>query len=217
MKQWLSVILFAGIGSILFLMGSAAQAQSVTKFGIKGGIQTAGMSSEPSLDGRVWGYSVYAYADRRIHDYLSFNLDIGITQRGFKSSQDETDETGQFIREVTATSKMTYVSISPVLNLDIGQRLYRPYFGVGPRVDFLAERSPGEFKFTEVTVADETVDHFDSTVLGFSLVAGFKRVSAGGIGLRLEAKYESDFTDSLGRSDREFKNNAYMLVLGIGF
>ncbi len=212
-----TVILLFGIGCFLFLSDIAVQAQPVTRFGIKGGIQSAGMSSDPSLDGRVRGYSVYAYADRRIGKNFSFNLDIGVTQRGFKSSQDERDFTGQFIQEVTATSELTYVSISPILNLDIGQFLYRPYIGIGPRVDFLADRTPGEFEFTEVTVPDETVDHFDKTVFGVSFVAGIKRVSVEGIGLRLEAKYETDFTDSLGRAEREFRNNAYMLVLGIGF
>jgi opacity protein-like surface antigen len=212
-----SGILLTLLSGLFLFSAIELTAQRSINFGVKAGIQSAGMMSDPSLDGRVWGNSAYLFTDYRFGRDFSFAVDFGITQRGFKVSQEETDETGQKIKDVTATSEMTYVSFTPFLNFDIGRRFLRPYVGAGPRLDILATREPGEFEFTSVTVTDETVNSFDRYAFGTSFVAGIKNVPDTGMQVRFEAKYEMDFSDSLSDHPREFKNRVIMFVLGIGF
>ena len=212
-----SGILLTLITGLFIFSAAELAAQRSINFGVKGGIQSAGMISDPALDGRVWGNSVYLFTDYRFGRSFSVSVDFGVTQRGFKVSQDETDETGQKIQEVTATSKMTYLSFTPLLNYDFGQRFIRPYVGAGPRLDILATREPGEFEFTSVTTTDETINLFDRYAFGTSFVAGIKNVPETGMQVRFEAKYEMDFSDSLSDHPREFKNRVIMFVLGIGF
>lgn len=187
----------------------------VTDYGIKMGAQSTGVSSDLSGDERLFGISAYGFADWQLNESFFTTIDFGFTQRGFKNVQYEVNETGEVIQKVEAVSRINYLSLASTLNIGIPIKSQAFYFGLGPRLDLLIHRNPGEFRFTNATFPDETVNEFDDYVFGISFVTGLKNISLKGLRLRAEVKYEMDITDSFSTHPGEIRNNVIMAVLGI--
>lgn len=189
----------------------------VNEFGLKLGVQSAGVYSDPSVDERVIGFSAYGFIDIRLGNRFFSTVDLGFTRRGFRNVQNETNVAGEVIQRVEATSGLTYVSLTPLINVEAFRNWQNFYIGIGPRFDLLVNRSPGRYEFTNDTVREEIVDDFDDYVFGSTIAAGVKNISIMELNLRIEANYEVDITDSFSDYPREFRNNVLMLVVGIGF
>jgi len=187
----------------------------ISNYGLKVGIQSAGVYSDPSVDGRVLGFSIYGFKDWKITNSLFTTIDLGFSQKGFTNSQIETDETGQFIQKVEAHTKILYASLAPYLNIKTELANIQPYLGLAPRLDLIVNKWLGKYKFSSGPYKDPSARAFDKFAFGGSFVAGIKNLSIDDIKFRVEAKYEADITDSLSKYPREYRNNAIMLVLGI--
>lgn len=196
---------------IVFLISSTAFAQ-IENYGLKIGAQSAGAYSDPLEVSRVTGFSIYGFADVKLTSNLFSTLDLGYTQRGYTTSQEETGPSGQRIQTVEATSKLSYITFAPFLNLPVESTPI--YFGAAPRFDFLVSTSPGKYEFTSVTVEDSIPENLDDFVFGGSVVMGIKDLSISNANFRVEAKYEVDITNSAD-SPGKYRNNALMVVLGV--
>ncbi len=187
----------------------------INNFGLKLGIQSAGVADNQSADGRILGFSIYGYADLNISHNFNSTIDLGLTQRGYKNKMIETNEEGEFIQDVIATSKVTYISISPFVNYNIFLPSNIIYLGMAPRFDILVNKESGKFSFTTITITDELINYLDKTIWGISFVAGIKDIKLSGINFRIEGKYEMDITDSLSKYPANYKNNVLMLLIGL--
>lgn len=187
----------------------------ISNYGLKAGVQSTGAYSDPPMDGRVIGFSIYGFADWEISDSFFSTTDLGITQRGFSNSQIQTDETGQFIRKVEANTKVYYTSLVSYFNVRTTLAKVQPYLGAGPRLDLLVYKSLGEYKFSSISTEDQTANGLDDFVFGGSFVVGIRNVSISSVSLRIEAKYEVDVTDSFSETSRDYRNNALTVVVGV--
>ncbi|GEM_PF-1194997 len=195
----------------LFLFSSTALAQ-IEDYGLKIGGQSTGVYSEQLEVDRIASFSIYGFADIKLTSNLFSTLDLGYTQRGYTISQEETGPAGQRIQTVEATSKISYISLAPFLNIPLKSTPF--YIGAAPRVDFLVSTSPGKYEFTSVTVKDSVPENLDTVVLGGSIVAGVRDIAIGSIKFRVEGKYEMDITNSADDPGK-YRNNALMIVLGV--
>jgi len=187
----------------------------ISDYGFKFGIQSAGVYNNLYVDGRVYGFSLYGFTDFFISQSIFISADLGVTQRGFKSSMDERNENGEFVQEVIATSRLTYISLTPFINFSTSLGSSLIYLGSGPRFDYLVNKEPGKFSFTTITVTDELVNYLDKLVFGVSIMAGIKNVTFYGINFRFEGKYEIDITDSMSKYPAKYRNNIFMLAVGV--
>lgn len=212
MKKYIVVV-------ILFtLMLPPAAFSQFSNYGVKFGVESAGAKYLHNYaDGRLVGISVYGFADLNIFRNLSSTIDLGVTQRGYTTSQIETNEQGEFIKKVTATSRLTYISLAPFVNLDAPISGVLLFAGVAPRFDLLINRSPGSYVFSGSypVFKDPLPNNLDRSILGASFAAGIKNVVIDHIGFRLEGKYEIDITDSMSKYPAKYRNNVFMLVLGV--
>ena len=205
-------IILIFISILFFSINSFSQIDS---YGLKIGIQSAGVHSYLYSMKRYYGISFYGFTDIKITKDFFSTIDLGFTQRGFKNTMDERNDYGEFVQEVIATSKLTYISFTPSINFNTPIASSSLYLGAGPRFDFLIDRVPGKFKFTAVTVTDELVNYLDKYVFGVSIISGVKNIRFVGASFRLEGKYEVDITDSMSKYPAKFRSNVFMLALGI--
>ena len=209
MRKIILIIFF----SILFFQNKYFS--QIGNYGIKVAIQSAGVYSNIYGMDRFYGLSLYGFTDFIISKNIFSTIDFGVTQRGFKNSMDERNETGEFVQKVIATSKLTYISFASFINVNLPLASSSIYFGTGPRFDFLTSKVQGEYSFTNVTVTDELVNYLDKYIFGVSFIAGVKNINFYGIDLRFEGKYEVDITDSMSKYPAEYRNNVFMVAVGI--
>ncbi len=190
----------------------------IDEIGFKFGMQSAGMSSSMPIDGRITGFSGFGYMDYWLGNNVVATLNMGLTQRGFARSMNETDPSGMVIQELEAKTRLVYAGLNPTLRLQTsGQNNGLRFFaGAGPRFDWLISRSKGEFDFSMGSVHDETADFFNRFVLGTSFSAGISNIQVHNFRLMFEAVYDLDITDSTSQYPVDYRNNAVMLRLGIG-
>ena len=204
------------IGVLLFISFYPAQGLAQSKnFGLKFGVGSAGVYQNPVVDGRVRGFSLYGFYDLNISHSFFSTIDLGVTQRGFKSTQNETTQSGGSVKKVTATSRTTYLSLEPFVNVMFLPTSLPIYLGIAPRFDLLIKRDPGELKFTSGTYKIDLVNDLDRFAFGTSLVLGYKNISIAGVRFRLEGKYEVDITDSMSKYPAKYRNNVLMFLLGV--
>lgn len=197
---------------ILFLLSSTATAQ-IDNSGFKIGVQSTAAYSDPYDFDRVNGFGIYGYTDVKLSPNFFSTLNVGYTQRGYSDSRIETDQMGQKIQTVEATSRLSYISLSGIVNIT-PSATFPFYFGAGPRFDYLINTSPGEYEFSSVTVEDDIAKSLSNFVLGGSLVAGIRDISIMNTEFRVEVKYEIDLTDSLRGGPATYRNNAVMFAIG---
>ena len=185
----------------------------IENFGVKVGVQSAGVYSNPSMDGRVAGFGFYVFTDWQLSESLFNTIDFGISRKGFSNTQNQTDETGQLIREAEANTYTYYLSLASILNFDINLADLQSYVGFGPRIDWLIDKSLGEYGPSPWI--DYTASDLDKFVFGGSFVLGIKSLSLQGVNFRLEGKYEVDISDSFSDFPRNYRNNAFMLGVGV--
>jgi len=187
------------------------------KFGLKGGLNSSWISDDPAESESVLGVNVAFFSEVQFSGRISAILDLGLNQRGFQRVQNETTYTGELIGERKARTRLSYFTISPQINVHLSKTHWRPYFGAGPRFDFLADRKPGEFEFSEVTVPDETADLMEQFVIGSILSAGIKHGGRDGFQWKLELRYDRDFSDSIPEFPGLFRSNSVALMFGLSF
>ncbi|SMO84639.1 hypothetical protein [Fodinibius sediminis] len=208
----MKTILFPAL-LFLLLISSTASGQDDT-YGIKAGVQSAGAHTDPATSGRVAGFGIYGFAELSVAKGLFSTFDLGYTQRGFTNSQEETNASGERVQTVEATTRLSYLSFTGLLNTTLSAS--GPfYIGAGPRFDYLIDTSPGKYEFTSASVEDHTAEALKNVVVGGSVVAGIKNLEISHAAFRVEVKYEIDISDSFGSSPFTYRNNALMLVLGV--
>ena len=160
------IIFIVSFSILLFPIKSFSQIDS---YGLKIGIQSTGVYSNIYSMNRFYGLSFYGYTDIIISKDIFSTIDLGITQRGFKNTMNERNENGEFVQEVIATSKLSYITFTPFINYNMPISSSSIYLGAGPRFDILIDKVPGKFKFTTVTITDELVNYLDKMSLVFQL------------------------------------------------
>lgn len=193
-----------------------AQSQQI-KFGIKGGINSSWITDDIAESESARGVNVAFFTELQFPGRISALLDVGLNQRGFTRVQNETNTAGDFLGDVKATSRLTYLSIAPQLNVHLSKTQWRPYLGAGTRFDFLADREAGEFEFATDTVVDKTVHMMDDFVFGAIFSAGIKNGYEDRFQWKLEVRFDRDITDSIEEIEGLFRSNSIVLLFGISF
>lgn len=189
----------------------------ISSYGFKMGLQTAGIYSSLTDDGRVIGGSIYGFTDIELTNNIFTTFEAGFTQRGFKNRMIETNEIGEQLGTLTAASGMSYLTVASLINIILSESAQEVYAGAGPRFNWLVHRDAGDFNFTSVSIQDDTVNGLDTFALGGTLAAGAKNLQLLGSRFHLEARFEVDVTDSFSQSPAEVRSNVFMILFGFHF
>ena len=204
---------------LFFLIPRASvQAQDVPVIGVKMGFLSSGIYTEPEVFGRENGLAGIVFYEHPITTWLSLEHNFGYLQRGFRNVQTLTNEEGFFVDDITARTRLGYLSYNPVLNFERYTPEYSKVFiAFGPRVEYLAHESLGTYNFPDDVFTDPLAEDLESVIWGFSLSTGLKGVDLGDGELRFSVGYHLDLTDSQERMpDISVRNNALIFTLGIG-
>ena len=148
---------------------------------------------------------------------ISVVTELGYAQRGFSETREERDATGEPIQDVVADTRLDYVTGAVLAKVRYASAGIVPYAVVGPRIDALVNREAGHFEWSGGSEESELASLYESTALGATVGAGVEVRRGLPFSLSAEGRYEHDVTDSAPDVPRTLRNNAFSLVLGIGF
>lgn len=164
------------------------------------------------------GFNIALFYEFTIHKFLSFLLQIEYAQKGFVEKQVETNDMGDFIKNVNANTRLDYLSIPLLVKFRYPEIKLEPYFILGPRFDYLIHKRNGVFHFTQVDFESQFADHLDEFVFGGSVGAGFRLAKIDRLNTCLEFQYQFDFSDSFSNFEEvTVKNNSYNIGMVITF
>lgn len=217
-----------GVVLTVFLILPAAhdaKAQFPENVGTKGGVTSAGMSRDVVYTSRRTGGQFLLYAEWLDVPFFSVVTEAGYAQRGFDGEAIFGRGVGVIQEMGEANARLDYLTTSLLGKASVSFLGSEPYVLAGVRLDKLLNRE------TEVTNVRE--DFSGEQVEANSISVRYKSIAYGvtvGIGvalppvfshhLSLEARYDGDLTDSFtgfGGSDFEVRNNAFTVMLGVGF
>lgn len=217
-RSWLSVI---ALLSLLFAVAPAS-AQIVDRIGIKGGLVSSSASDARDLlePERRTGWSVHLFAQRDLWPFLSLVGEAGYTQRGFVETIEERDPDGTVEQTARANTRLDYLTIPLLAKLKHDFTALRLYALAGPRLDVLVGREAGVFEFQSAPVDEvesELASLYTSPVLGATVGLGVSTSKVLPAQLMVEARWALDVTESFAGVPRDVRNNAGMLMIGVGF
>jgi len=229
-------------GFFVFPSAQDANAQFPEEVGMKGGVTSAGIS-EDATSRRIGGQFLL-YAEWLDASFFSIVTEAGYTQRGFKGEPVfprgapngltiDIEQLGK------ASARLDYLTTSLLGKASVSVLGAEPYVLAGFRLDKLLNR--------EAEVSELNNDAFSGQVKSNSLSSTYKSVAyglTGGVGvtfsqiasarISLEARYDRDLSDSVagfeapnysdgflgpyvGPYDPDVRNEAFTMMLGIGF
>lgn len=210
---------------LLILLPEFLLAQSIKNNGIKLGYTSSGIygtfsENTYNLTSRRNCYHAALFIEYCNYSFFSLVSQIEYAQKGFIEKQAETDETGQFIQDVKANTRLDYVSIPLFVKIKYSKIKLNPYVIFGPRFDYLVNRRNGIFKFSKIDFNSQFADYLNinKSVFGSSIGMGFNLPKISLFESFLELRYNHDFTDSFFiNEENTVRNNSFDLWLGISF
>lgn len=205
---------------VLFLFVATANAQLIRTFGIHAAFANANVNTDILSDqfkSRP-GYNLGVAAEWMNYDYFSLNSELNYCQKGFREETMETNDMGEVVQTVEATSKVDYISIPILAKFRYPDLSVNPFISVGPRFDFLVAKKPGTFNFSQTAIESDFVNGYSKFAFGASFAAGIEIPDVLPVIIKTEIRYNIDFTDSLPDNDYMAMNNeSFDLWLGILF
>jgi hypothetical protein len=204
----------------IVLVPNFSQAQILSKWGVKTAFTRSKLEVRQFSDFTSWrsGLNFAIFGEHTVNDWISVSTSLEYVQKGYLNEQVETDESGNEIQDVIANTRLDYLSMFPLIKIQVPKRIISPFLTFGPRVDYLLHARKGQFRFTDITVTDDFADFVKSFVIGASLSGGVQMPVLERLGISLEFRYNIDFTDSAREPVQYlFKNKTYDIWAGLAF
>lgn len=186
------------------------QAQPLGNYGLKAGFTSSTVSTDMFADGveRREGFAALAFAEWFEIPYFSVLSELGYVQRGHSETVEVRNAEGVSLGTEEISTRFDYLTVAALAKLQYSGASLEPYVIAGPRGDVLIGRSQSNL----------LVKEYDGVALGGTAGAGV-RVGKQLLPLQLmlEVRYNADITDSLSCCPREMRNQAFDILLGIGF
>jgi hypothetical protein len=182
---------------LFLLLPALAPGQPISDYGFKAAATSSGLVSDklPDISLRS-GLCLASFIEAFRTSYFALQVQLEYNQRGFVEEQVETTETGQIVQKVLANTRLDYISLPVLVMFYPFGPAYPHYTLLGPRIDYLAHRRNGVFKFTQVDHESRLADDFADFVVGASFGVGLTYPGPFGLRISMELRYNGDFTDS---------------------
>ena len=218
LRSWLFLLALLSV----LVAPAPASAQIVDRIGVKGGlVSTSATDGRDLLDPeRRTGWSAHLFAERDLSSFLSVVGEAGYTQRGFVETIEERGPDGTVEQTSRANTRLDYLTIPVFAKLKYEFTALRLYALAGPRLDVLVGREAGVFEFESAPVdqvKSDLASIYTSPVLGATFGLGVSTSKGLPLRLMLEARWALDVTESSTGVPRDVRNNAGMVMIGIGF
>jgi len=146
-------------------------------------------------DSNIWhhGINMAVFAEKDIYKIFHIVSQLEYAPKGYVLEQIETNEVGEEVQTVNASTRLDYISVPIFLKICNNNLKFRPFVQLGPRLDYLIGYKKGIYKFTKVHVPDEMPDflYLHSFSYGYSLSGGFSFPIKHNR-IIIEARYNSD-------------------------
>lgn len=189
--------------------------QIVQGFGIKAGLTSSDIHPTFKTDGerplifdtkRRRGLGIFAFVEWFSPSSVSLLTEAGYIQRGFATEHGYRDAQNNPAGTIRLDNRFDYLSFSTLVKLRGPDARVVPYVMGGPRLDLFLGGTPDE----EGTLASS----YASTAIGGTLGVGVEFQRLLPFTLFAEARYTTDFTNSLPDVPRDAYNNAFDVLLG---
>ena len=213
--------------SLLFAVVPTS-AQIVDRVGLKGGLVSASASGNlGSLDlERRTGWSATLFAERDLLPFLALVGEVGYAQGGFVETMEERAPDGTVEQTVRANTRIDYLTIPVLAKLEHNFTAIQLYALAGPRLDVLISQEAGVFEYQSAPIDElesNFVSDYTSPVLGATVGLGVSLSEVLPVQLLVEARWAPDLTEAFKTeilavdAPRDVRNNAWGVVIGIGF
>ncbi len=218
---------------IIFLSTLNISGQTI-RYGLKGGISIS--NQEFDFKNNFIDFEFKKRLGPQIGIFAEFPVfsenfrvvpELFYSQKGMSDEQIVTDETGpeskgtiKFIHYVEYLSLPVSIKFAPI------QSIIVPYLMVGPRIDFYLTKNFNTRVDATIPVPENFPDEYFSNYYGVD----FNKIDWGGtfgigietrlynkFNLLLEARYNPNFTASFEDERKKIKNDAFDIVIGVGF
>ncbi len=202
----------------VFSIFSTSVHSQFSDYGVKIGVQSTNLvNTENNFFDTHFktGFSIYGFAEYDLVQFVSSELQLGYTMRGFSNEINITNELGpEIIGRHKSNTSLHYLSTIFLLKSDFSLISRNVFLGIGPRVEFLIQKDMGEYYNGFI---DDTATYFDDFLFGYALVAGLNNLNFLKQRISLELRYDRDITDSMSDYPRDARNHAIVASIGIGF
>ena len=215
MNKKLFAIFFVGL-----FFSSVLSAEVISNYGLKAAFTRSKLEIKDFADFSTWrsGFNLALFFEHNLWDYLSVGSQIEYNQKGYLFEQVETNEIGTKIQDVSANTRLDYLSLPLFVKIKYPAQKFTPFISFGPRYDYLLNYHKGEFKFTEITITDNMADNFESHVFGGTLSAGVQIPTSHPYQVDIEFRYNFDTTDSAKEPVQyRIKNKSFDIWIGLEF
>jgi len=211
----------------LFFAVAPTSAQVVDRVGLKGGLVSASASGNlgPLDLERRTGWSATLFAERDVLPFLALVGEVGYAQGGFVETMEERGPDGTVEQTVRANTRLDYLTIPVLAMLEYDFTAMQLYAMAGPRLDVLIGREAGVFEFQSAPIdqlESDVVSGYTSPVLGATVGFGASTSKLLPGQLLVEARWALDVTESFETemfvdAPRDVRNNAAVVMIGVGF
>ena len=205
---------------LLIIIPSNLKSQILDNYGLKVSYTRSKINVNGIHNYSIWrsGINCLFFIEKNIYKSISTTIELEYAQKGYISEQIETSEIGEKIQIVRANTRLDYISVPIFMKISYNISSIKPFIQFGPRLDYMFNYEKGTYKFTKVSVTDETAKYLDSFSFGSSLYIGFILPFILDKNIILEVRYNNDFTDLWSKPNTWLgKNVSYDFWIGISF
>lgn len=200
------------IGLIL-LFSSVADARVLEGYGVKTGVVIAEQDFDCAEDfdfdtKNRTGSDIGVYLEWLDIPYFGLLTEVHYVQKGMVEENPRKDEFGHPMSPVRHSNRVDYISIPILAKVTLRTGRVRPYFVLGPRVDFLLGY--------ESRILKDIYDGFEDTNLGGTIGIGVERKTKS-LNMLFELRYSPDFSNAYKTDLLKVKNNSFEILFGLGF
>jgi hypothetical protein len=193
---------------------TVVEALTLDQVGARAGVNSSRITHNVAEFGRRTGFQL-GFMVEWSHSWFSLVPEAEYAQRGFESQVLETDSNGDVIQTVYAVTRLDYLSFPLLAKARYALSPAMPVFILsGPKFEFIVNREPGRFEFTDLTVIDTFSNRFRDYSVSWLVGGGVELPKS----LFVEARFSFGLTNLLRDGVRgEAKNRSLEISVGILF
>lgn len=197
--------------ALVLAISSAAHAQTLEGYGVKAGVVIAEQDFDYSEDfdfdtkNRA-GLDVGVYLEWLDIPFFSLLTEAHYIQKGMVNENPRTDEFGHPMSPVEHSNRVDYLSIPILAKVTFRTGCFRPYFVLGPRIDFLLGY--------ESRILKDIYDGFEDTNVGGTIGIGVERKTKL-LNMLFELRYSPNFSNAYKTDLLKVKNNSFEILIGL--